>query len=803
MVSPVAKVGAAPEAQGFETGIVQARASGNAISYVARGVIPSDEPPEGNRNPEWTQVLSTRSAGAWASKDMNTASNNGNGVFVGAPPEYLQFTPSLALAAVQPFMGPANSGGFAEPPLSPPLPGEEGLQEKTIYLRDNAPRELLGPGPAELPSYEAARANGEAAHNPGFLPLVTRANSPGGEPFGGGWVGEDGSEGLEYEAGTSDLSHVVFISRRAQPGLYEWGTGGEVQLVSQLPNSTRVPGQLGSKSGHAQHNAVSNDGARVIWTPTNEGTPGLYVRDTITHETLRLDTVQPGASGKFEAEPTFQTASADGSRVFFTDIQRLTPGSKAGVFSEPRPDLYVAELSGGGSPGSPLAMTLRDLTSEGVNGESADVIAESSGGGVVGESEDGTRIYYVANGALSPDAKRGSCAAGTGEQPAGTTCNLYESAYEHGAWLPPKLIAPLSWEDSPVWGNSQFAGDPAFQPAGVSPNGEFLAFMSSRSLTGYDNEDVTSKAPGELLDEEVFLYDAAREQIVCASCNPDGSRPEGILDGPINFKDGSRLLVDRNQIWAPTKEKTEEHTKDNMLAGNIPGWDPLSVHRAIYQPRYISDSGRLFFNSPSKLVEASVSPKNKVYEYEPNGVGNCTSTSGCVSLLSSGTAEHEAAFLDASVSGNDAFFLTAEKLAPQDPDSSFDVYDARVCGAEGCVKPPGEAEEECASLERCRGEGLAPPSYSAPASTAVGVSGNVSRLEVLSVKEGEKPKPKPKPPTRAQKLAKALAACHKVKNHKKRVACEKAARKKYGPVKKKAAVKKASAHRASTAGGRR
>jgi len=39
--------------------------------------------------------------------------------------------------------------------------------------------------------------------------------------------------------------------------------------------------------------------------------------------------------------------------------------------------------------------------------------------------------------------------------------------------------------------------------------------------------------------------------------------------------------------------------------------------------------------------------------------------------------------------------------------------------------------------------------------------------------------------TRAQKLAKALKACHKDKNKAKRASCEKSARKKYGLVKKK------------------
>ena len=38
----------------------------------------------------------------------------------------------------------------------------------------------------------------------------------------------------------------------------------------------------------------------------------------------------------------------------------------------------------------------------------------------------------------------------------------------------------------------------------VSPNGRYLAFMSDRSLTGYDNDDVNEET-GLHADEEVYL----------------------------------------------------------------------------------------------------------------------------------------------------------------------------------------------------------------------------------------------------------------------------------------------------------
>ena len=82
-----------------------------------------------------------------------------------------------------------------------------------------------------------------------------------------------------------------------------------------------------------------------------------------------------------------------------------------------------------------------------------------------------------------------------------------------------------------------------------------------------------------------------------------------------------------------------------------------------------------------------VNGEEDVYEYEAEGEGNCRNSTatfnervgGCVGLISSGTSSEESAFLDASVSGNDVFFLTASQLVQSDLDTALDVYDAHVC----------------------------------------------------------------------------------------------------------------------------
>jgi hypothetical protein len=841
LVSPQAKNGAEPLPITAEGGDIQAAANGEAIAYVADGPMPANEPVKGNRAFEPTQVLSTRDPGEdrWASQDLVTPSEKGTGIGVGSVPwEYKLFSPSLALALVQPFPGEegASATPLAEPALSPPLTKGE-VQEKTFYVRANAPivpqpsEEALYKAPAEVKLAAEERGESVPSEQGNFLALLTQANAPGPE-FGGAGFTEGTRHGVEVETATPDMNYGVFVSYKAKPGLYEWAPGEahadapsirEVSVIgSTLVEPENGAAKLGGPSAEGRNvrHAISNDGAFVVWTlhKTN-----LEVRDTATGETIQLDSLH-GGSGEGNPQAEFQTATADGSKVFFTDTQRLTSDARAsgavGTSVNGPADLYVAELAGGRAPGSPLKYTkLVDLTPEGLGGEVGGVLESASeGGGVIGVSEEeehrgeGINVYFVANAALTPDATRGDCAFTLEEREAGTTCNLYLRHFDPRSeqWEPAKLIAALANEDQPDWAAADHHGDLAEETARVSPNGRYIAFMSNRSLTGYDNVDASAAADGAR-DEEVFRYDAESGDLVCASCNPSGTRPHGVFDPPAGLEEhpneegeGRGLLVDRRRIWsALDKEEPSSEGDDHWLAGNVPGWTSEDNERALYQSRYLLDNGRLFFDSPDHLVPAATGEKEKVYEYEPNHLGGCTSAGGCVALLSAGAApegvvEHESAFLDASETGDDVFFLTAERLRPaEDGDEAFDVYDARVCEPNSpCLTPPGSAPQKCDEANReCKHAGVSTLSFIAPASETNAGSSNLPQQQALPSKEAAKPKPtsKPKPLTRAQLLAKALKACKQDKGKAKRVACEKQARKKYGRKTKSAKSRKATA----------
>jgi hypothetical protein len=289
--------------------------------------------------------------------------------------------------------------------------------------------------------------------------------------------------------------------------------------------------------------------------------------------------------------------------------------------------------------------------------------------------------------------------------------------------------------------------------------------MSDRELTGYDNLDAVSGKP----DEEVFLYDGESGRLVCASCNPSGARPAGEEAAQASPRHGGFVV---QEAW---------EASSSWLAAEVPAWTVYRLKDAVYQSRYLSDSGRLFFNAVDPLVPQAVNGNWDVYEYEPPGVGSCSAgsvtfsprSSGCIGLVSGGGSPRESAFLDASENGNDVFFLTTAKLVGGDTDESPDVYDAHVCtAAEPCFPAEVVSSPACDTEASCRPAPTPQPEvFGAPASASFSGPGNFP----------------PTPPVvrtvaqiRAEKLAKALKVCRKKRRGRKRTVCERDAQHAYG-----------------------
>ncbi|MDR9373091.1 hypothetical protein Q5424_28595, partial [Conexibacter sp. JD483] len=192
-----------------------------------------------------------------------------------------------------------------------------------------------------------------------------------------------------------------------------------------------------------------------------------------------------------------------------------------------------------------------------------------------------------------------------------------------------------------------------------SPDGRRVAFVSFSPVTGVDNADAACREPGypgaDGFCGNVFTWDAGRpeEPVRCLSCGPPGmahAGPSATFGRPVTFFDGRGS-------------------------------------------RAVTDDGRVWFDSPDRLVPADTNSVGDVYEYTP-GSG--------LSLLTSGTSGEPAGFGDVSEDGRDVFFVTAERLVPQDADVLADLYTARVGGGiAGQQVAPRQAGGGCGG-DACR-----------------------------------------------------------------------------------------------------
>jgi DNA-binding beta-propeller fold protein YncE len=550
-----------------------------------------------------------------------------------------------------------------------------------------------------------------------------------------------------FEGASADFSRVLFGSEaQLTPdapstrleSLYEWA-GGAVSLAGQIPVAPATscgsggpaciaPPQgamLGagvetSSGGAGFLNAVSPDGAKVFFR-VGKGDPSqLYVRENGTR-TVEFSASQKtngaGPGGTDPAGPRFPQywpASADGSRAFFTSCEQLTNDSTANASQSTETCNSTLHSEINSVSGNDLYQydtasgVLSDLTVD-HSGDPLGADVQS----VFGASVDGSYVYFVANGVLASGASPGDCNAATVGQ-----CNLYVA---HGGST--VFIARIEGR-----GESGIGGWLAdATSARVTPDGAHLAFESTRSLTGYDNVDASTGRP----DGEVYLYDAVARELHCASCNPTGARPIGAAHlSPVERPISSSFANDSGSFE--------------------------------YLPRSLSaDGARVFFESEDALAPGDINARMDVYEYE----------AGRPYLISSGTSSDDSRFIDASLSGDDVFFLTRSRLAGQDTDQKLDLYDARVGGGLPLGAP---------SVAPCVGEACKPPPAGVPAGMSLG-SSSASGPGNLTSSPGPVVATRRRGATRAQKLAAALRACQR-RPRARRASCVAHARRAFGSV---------------------
>jgi hypothetical protein len=590
-------------------------------------------------------------------------------------------------------------------PISPPIgrsllaPGanverEYGLFSEDLcqgWLRSNYKAEpVLDPAAVpDFPDLYRARLCGGGGYEAISTLAPPHADPESYAPLQIRGVSADGSVAL-YSANDNLTPEAPELqSPQSEVQVYVRAADGTTRYVCFLPSGVAAT-QCGTGAGNKEggeprftqvYGAISADGSKVYFTAAGR----LYLRENPTQPQSavaggRCTEEGMGCTIAIPDAATYWAASPDGNRVLF-------------------------------------ATTAASLREYDVEEGTTTTIAGSGLVGVLGQSTDLSRVYFVSTAKLASGAT-------TGQK------NLY--FYEAGVGT--RYITELGAADVIPGALAAVTLEPIRRASRVSPDGLTAAFVSTSALTGYDNTDAKT---GEA-DEEVFLYEAQANEgegeLHCVSCDPAGARPTGAT-------------------------LTEKPWEGVHTAAWIPTWET-----ALYPSRTLSADGtKLFFNSLVPLVPRDTDGRQDVYEWEAGeskaaceaqGAERYTaSAGGCISLISSGESSLASEFLDASPSGRDIFFTTASSLVPQDP-GLIDVYDAREGG--GLPVPAGPPAA-------CEGEACqsppAPPNDPTPASSSFEGAGNVSEAKAKS----SKPKHKKK---NAKKNSKKKSAKKHKKNNK-------------------------------------
>jgi hypothetical protein len=492
-----------------------------------------------------------------------------------------------------------------------------------------------------------------------------------------------------------DCMNVVFETKLHYPGvsgagegwrIYEWD-GGILRGVGLVPDGSGTQVAVEASAGGPgtdifanAFNAVSRDGSRVFFTATSrtgldQGNQAVFGRIGGSES---LDVSQSSLAA--DAGADFQGATPDGSRVYFTANAGLTPKSNTSGR-----DLYECRIVPDPGSGAPKC-ELMDI-SVGATGEPAEVGARTTAGlqvgALVGVSDDGSHVYFIARGQLVPG--HGKTAA---ENVAAGMMSLYLAEPETESLKYVGAIGDAGDEVAAVTTGEMF-----HYTSRVSGNGRYLLFESLAE-------------PGAGGSRMAYLFDAdasiGSEAVTCISCRQDGSK-------------GIGAAIEPNQA-APVLVEQKKNT--TYLAQAL----------VMRQGRPI-----VFFRSRDALAPGAIEGEWTLYEWAHDQVFRIASDleRGRPGSIADGTL----GFIGASSDGADLYFVGGTALTWEDPDGRKAIWDARVSGGFGQPAPAVNCDPNAEGS--CQG----PPS-SIPGSPSVGTAGVVGGGNLVA--PSSKPKKKRK-----------------------------------------------------------
>lgn len=545
-----------------------------------------------------------------------------------------------------------------------------------------------------------------------------------------------------YLLGSDPLAEPTWLMHSIAGPSLEGLSGGD-ELVGMTPDASVIYIAYGGK-------LLPQDASRSGW-----GVYEYHQDGSLTEATVLPDGSLPAGGGQPAATTTSaeydygagennpasfdNQLSEDGKRLFFVAggqlyVHEILPdGSEHSVLvSASRAEGHVGEQAPNG------VSLFANLTRKTIGGTEVEKAVESAPTYAYA-SPDGSHVFFQSVDQLTDDAPNGTeekvydfdvDSESLEYLPSVTLGGIVTAAkdgssfvFVNGSGSSPELDL---WSAGPGGGTTRaiavLPGGGFVGPGRMVEDGSVLVFQAQAPIAGFNNGGL----------EQIYRYDVNTNELDCLSCPPAGIKPSG-----------NSYLSATDQYLTP-------------FGGASGAEKPVNDVRGVS-----SDGSRVFFDSPDPLVSRDTDGQLDMYEWE----------NGAVFLISSGTSSDYSLFLDNSESGGDAFFATNDELVEGDNDAGFDVYDARI-PRPGDNPPP--AAVPC-SGDVCQGPPSVPNLLGAPPSATFNGVGNI--VEELAIASKSTPK---KAVSKKPSLSRQLRACRKLKSKRRRVSCERQARKKQG-----------------------
>jgi hypothetical protein len=477
--------------------------------------------------------------------------------------------------------------------------------------------------------------------------------------------------------------YSLYVSKRGADG--SLSTSQVAYRAGASMFGTTCSAELGAGGvGGIARGAVSSDGTKIFFTSAgvlsackSAANQRVWAKvgdaEPIDLSASQCDDGNCGAA----AAAFFEGAARDGSRVFFKTEQKLVNGDQD---TTKKADLYEYDFDATGHE-------LRPITA-GLEAEGAGVVR------VVRISEDGTHVYFIANGRpLAAQNARGKIPVAGGQ-------NLYAyrraEGQANGSITFIGALDPTA--DSALWSSQK--------PAHSTPDGRFLLFLSAANLTG-------EKLPGDNY-KDLYRYDSQTDEL--------------------------------RRIWSTdTADNGNARTGEPDVPVVFEGYGSYGATQKMWSiGRMISDDGRtIAFGTTEPLSPWDANDITDVYMWRAE--------TGRFTMLTDGRGDAVTGFDNPltknsgvtgygtmSPSGDSVFFTTYSPLVASHTSGQSAVFVARRDG--GFLEP--EAPPAQCVGDACQGSGSQPPAVAVPGSETFRGTGNVAvptegsspKLKVAKVK---------------------------------------------------------------------